>query len=208
MYCRKLINASLFAHVGFAATTNASNSRIIATAGGHGFAFGSIDGKHDFDDDDITTSLFVLSNGNSRRLLPLPLVLSLLEKNTKNIISNTTTQNIPNSNVANTFRSRNFTGLCPCRIAPTDAVRFIRIASLFHAETFWMFCTNDSSIEGNFFSPEDKCFYSRETFKRRVLYAILLKYSPRNQTLLRKNQNAIFRTSSSFLLELMIVRNG
>jgi hypothetical protein len=167
-YCRKLINASLFAHVGFAATTNASNSRIIATAGGHGFAFGSIDGKHDFDDDDITTSLFVLSNGNSRRLLPLPLVLSLLEKNTKNIISNTTTQNIPNSNVANTFRSRNFTGLCPCRIAPTDAVRFIRIASLFHAETFWMFCTNDSSNE-NFFSPEDKCFYSHQTFKRRVL---------------------------------------
>ena len=136
-----------------AATTNASNSRIIATAGGHGFAFGSIDGKHDFDDDDITTSLFVLSNGNSGRLLLLPLVLSLLEKNTKNIISNTTTQNIPNSNVANTFRSRNLTGLCPCRIAPTDAVRFILIASLFHAETFWMFCTNDSSIE-NFFSRQ------------------------------------------------------
>jgi hypothetical protein len=127
MYCRKLINASLFAHVGFAATTNASNSRIIATSGGHGFAFGSIDGKHDFDDEDITTSLFVLSNGNSRRLLLLPLVLSLLEKNTKNIISNTTTQNIPNSNVANTFRSRYFTGLCPFRIAPTDAVRFILI---------------------------------------------------------------------------------
>jgi hypothetical protein len=150
-YCRKLINASLFAHVGFAATTNASNSRIIATAGGHGFAFGSIDGKHDFDDEDSTTS--PLANGNSRRLLLLPLVLLLLEKNTKNIISNTTTQNIPNSNVANTFRSRNFTGLCPCRIAPTDAVRFILIVLLFHAETFWMFCTNDSSIE-NFFSRQ------------------------------------------------------
>ena len=160
MYCRKLINASLFAHVGFAATTNASNSRIIATSGGHGFAFGSIDGKHDFDDEDITTSLFVLvANGNSRRLLLLPLVLSLLEKNTKNIISNTTTQNIPNSNVANTFRSRNFTGLCPCRIAPTDAVRFILIVSLFHAETFWMFCTNDSSIE-NFFSTRQMFLFS------------------------------------------------
>lgn len=187
-YCRKLINASLFAHVGFAATTNASNSRIIATAGGHGFAFGSIDGKHDFDDDDITTSSFVLSNGNSRRLLPLPLVLSLLEKNTKNIISNTTTQNIPNSNVANTFRSRNFTGLCPCRIAPTDAVRFIRIASLFHAETFWMFCTNDTLQSRTFSLQKTNVFILR--LLNEVVCHIFKVFSTCNQTL-RKNQNAI-----------------
>jgi len=187
-YCRKLINASLFAHVGFAATTNASNSRIIATAGGHGFAFGSIDGKHDFDDDDEDITTSPLANGNSRRLLLLPLVLPLLEKNTKNIISNTTTQNIPNSNVANTFRSRNFTGLCPCRIAPTDAVRFIITALLFHwgIVSLGMFCTNDASIE-TFFSRSVPYFY----------------YSPHDQTL-RKNQNAM-RTSS--LIEL-IIRNG
>ena len=131
----------------------------------------------------------------------------LLEKNTKNIISNTTTQNIPNSNVANTFRSRNFTGLCPCRIAPTDAVRFIRIASLFHAETFWMFCTNDT-LQSRTFSLQKTNVFILRLLNEEYFYAILLKYSPRNQTLLRKNQNAIFRTSSSFLLELMIVRNG
>ena len=61
-------------------------------------------------------------------------------------------------------------------------------------------CFVPTTLQLRTFSP-DKCFYSQTETK---YYAILFVFSTNNQTL-RKNQNAILRTSSS--LEL-IVRNG